>query len=101
MYTNENPRLTKDGEEINILPNTQFEEIPAGYLILVAAHILNDEGELVATLQPGKITTLIKDTPSMDYWEKNKSELREILIQSEISFPTKATKQHLIELLEG
>ena len=103
FYTTEYTVLVKDGkEEMKLLPNVPFEEVPAGLLVTAYALIREVESDdIVAALEPGKVTPHIKGVATINYEELSKQDIREILINKGISFPTKATKVKLIALLEG
>ena len=100
LVSNEYTRLTKGDSELFIKPNIVFTEIPAGYTVHSSAFIFNDDKtELLYKLQPGDVTPHIKDTPSLDLSSLSASELRELCIEKGLSFPKKATKTKLIEML--
>ena len=100
MITNEYTVLVKNGKEIKILPNVKFDEIPAGYTVTAYAVIKNDDkSEVLAILAPGMTTTHIKDAATQDLTKLSIKELKEILRNDGCSFPAKANKTKLLELL--
>ena len=82
-----------------ILPNIEFDELAPNCINTAYCVIKDKEGVVVHILAPGARTPEKELAKSINYDEMSKSELRELLIQAEISFPTKATKVRLIELL--
>ena len=90
----------KDGEVAQrILPNVEFDSIAEG-CINTSYCVIKEKGKVVHILAPGAITPVtIKDLPRLD--GLSVSELKEMARNEGISFPSKATKAKLLELLEG
>ena len=102
MISNEYSVLIKGDKEFKILPNVEFDSIPAGYTVTASAIIkTTDKKDIVAILQPGEVTTELKDAAKLDYNELTLSELKQLCLDGGLSFPKTAKKSKLIEILEG
>ncbi len=100
MYSKEYSTLVKDGEIVQrILPNVEFDSIAGGCVVTAYARVIDGDNQIL--LKPGQVTDEPKALLPTDLGELSAQELRELCIEQERSFPKKATKAKLIDILEG
>ena len=100
MHTKEYSTLVKDGEIVQkILPNIEFDGIAGGCTVTAYARIF--DGDNCIILKPGQITDEPKALLPTDLGELSSQELHELCIAKGLSFPKKANKTRLIEILGG
>ena len=100
MISREYTTLVKDGEVVQkILPNVEFDAIAGGCKVTAYARVIDGDNQIF--LKPGSTTPEAKGLLPTDLKGMSPKELRVLCIEQERSFPKKATKAELIEILEG
>ncbi len=99
FITKEFTTLVKGDETIRILPGVEFDYIPAGYKITAYALIKDKENNVIAALHPGDTTKELKESPIVDFSSMSIKAIKEALRNEGITFPSKATKSVLLDLL--
>ncbi len=99
MRSTEYTTLVKDGEVVQkILPNVEFDSIAGGCKVTAYARVIDGDNQIF--LKPGSTTPEVKELlPTGE--ELTIKELKHSLRDAGISFPSKAKREVLLELLKG
>ncbi len=92
------------GKDVKILPNTPFEAFSGEYVVTAYALVRDTETkEVVVALHPGKKVNGVGKTESKAerLLDLSIKEIKQMLVTAGLSFPSKANKSTLIEILQG
>ena len=104
MITINRTTLNENGNEIVVInPGTSFEAMSFDRPLTVTsyARITDEEGNLVVMLMPGDKVTSIGVKAEDPLVTLSKSELKQLCIEQELSYPSKATIKVLLAILKG